>query len=277
VTAHTIRWGQGDGRNTCQPAYDRAAGTGKLKNVLRLLEPGLAHRSLVRVLEEDVDLAAVIPADDRQAAIARVRAPVAILAPGPWRPTNKQTDVALGLLVLEGLITRRVRVGRCTATELLGAGDVLQPWEEPIETNLVPYRLDWEVLVPARVAVLDHRFAVAIRFWPEITSALLGRAFRRTRWQGLLLALAHFPRIDVRLLVLFWHLAERWGRVGADGVFLPLPLTHEALARLVGARRPTVTTALGSLRRRGCLRKRPDGHWVLTSQAQSELVEICGP
>ena len=46
---------------------------------------------------------------------------------------------------------------------------------------------------------------------------------------------------------MLWHLAERWGRVHPDGVVIPLPLNHQRLADLVGAHRPSVTTAMGEL------------------------------
>jgi hypothetical protein len=62
---------------------------------------------------------------------------------------------------------------------------------------------------------------------------------------------------------LFWHLAERWGRVTGDGVIVPLALTHRILGQLVGARRPTVSTALSELAERGELVRRPDGSWLL--------------
>jgi hypothetical protein len=68
------------------------------------------------------------------------------------------------------------------------------------------------------------------------------------------LAIVHQARVDVRLHMLFWHLAARWGRVRADGVALPLRLTHSVLAELVAARRPTVTSALTDLARRGLVR-----------------------
>ena len=38
-----------------------------------------------------------------------------------------------------------------------------------------------------------------------------------------------------------WHVAERWGRVGRDSIVVDLPLSHQRLADLVGAHRPTVT------------------------------------
>ena len=49
--------------------------------------------------------------------------------------------------------------------------------------------------------------------------------------------------------------AEVLGR-SADGIVLSLPLTQEQLGRLVGARRPTVSLALRSLRREARRRKR---------------------
>ena len=69
--------------------------------------------------------------------------------------------------------------------------------------------------------------------------------------------------MDRRLKALFWHLAERWGRVSGDGVIVPLALTHRILGQLVGARRPTVSTALTELAEREELTRRPDGSWLL--------------
>jgi CRP/FNR family cyclic AMP-dependent transcriptional regulator len=67
---------------------------------------------------------------------------------------------------------------------------------------------------------------------------------------------------DDRLHLLFWHFAGRWGRVRGDGVLLPFRLTHTVLADLVAARRPTVTSALSDLSRRGLVRAMDDG-WLL--------------
>jgi hypothetical protein len=76
-------------------------------------------------------------------------------------------------------------------------------------------------------------------------------------------AISQLTRVDRRLKALFWHLAERWGRVSGDGVIVPLALTHRILGQLVGARRPTVSTALSELADRGELVRRPDGSWLL--------------
>ena len=76
-------------------------------------------------------------------------------------------------------------------------------------------------------------------------------------------AIAHLKRIDDRLLALLWCLAERWGRVSPDGVVVALRLPHRTLGSLVGARRPSVPTALGQLMARGEVERRPDGGWLL--------------
>lgn len=44
---------------------------------------------------------------------------------------------------------------------------------------------------------------------------------------------------------------------------VPIRLTHETLSLLVGARRPSVTTALGALADRSALERRENGEWVL--------------
>ena len=64
-------------------------------------------------------------------------------------------------------------------------------------------------------------------------------------------------------MALFWHLAERWGRMTAEGVVMPLTLSHRLLGELVGARRPTVSAALGELAHEGRLVRRRSGDWLL--------------
>jgi CRP-like cAMP-binding protein len=73
-----------------------------------------------------------------------------------------------------------------------------------------------------------------------------------------------------RLSALFWHLADRWGRVTPAGVSLDLPLTHGLVAELVGAQRQTVTTALTHLRELGSIRRRSDGCWVLDAACERD-------
>jgi CRP/FNR family transcriptional regulator, cyclic AMP receptor protein len=45
-----------------------------------------------------------------------------------------------------------------------------------------------------------------------------------------------------------------------------LSLPHRTLAGMVGARRPSVTTALGRLTAQGAIERRSDGGWILHGQ-----------
>ena len=99
--------------------------------------------------------------------------------------------------------------------------------------------------------------------YPEITAALFDRLSERSLRLATTQAISQLTRVDRRLKALFWHLAERWGRVGGEGVVIPLALTHRILGQLVGARRPTVSTALSELAERDELVRRADGSWLL--------------
>jgi hypothetical protein len=88
----------------------------------------------------------------------------------------------------------------------------------------------------------------------------------RARWLAFALAVSHVRRIDDRLLLLFWHLADRRGRMTGEGVVVPLRLSHQAIATLIGAQRPTVSTALGQLRERGLLERTADDAWLLRGE-----------
>jgi CRP/FNR family cyclic AMP-dependent transcriptional regulator len=176
--------------------------------------------------------------------------------------------------VLEGLMTRTLTIADRSSTEVIGAGDLLRPWQRDGEDGLVPTRVDFRVLERACVALLDGRFAAAIAPWPQIGAELTGRALRRARWQGVLMTLSHMTRVDQRLLLLFWHFAERWGRVRPDGVVVRLPLTHETLGALIGARRPSVTSALSALAGEGLLEPLDRGEWKLTEAAHARLEEL---
>ena len=222
----------------------------------------------IRVLDADPDLTAGLAPAQAQAATTRACAPVHVLDPGAWDPA-KAPSACIGLLVLDGMLSRVVTLAGRSATELLGTGDLLRPWQRDGEDGLLQCDVEWRVLERTRVAVLDDRFAAAIAPWPQIGAELVGRALQRSRWHGVAAAISHMTRVDDRLLLAFWTFAERWGRVRADGVVIRLPLTHEALGELIGARRPSVTSALSSLGERGLLRSLARGEWLLTERASA--------
>ena len=221
---------------------------------------------MAHVLDVDPELARDLSPEGARAARPVALAVVRTLEPGPWEPPGKldQPPGSLGLLVLDGLLTREVSVFNRSCAELLGKGDLLRPWDyEDGAEAPVPSTARWTVVEPTRLAVLDRRVAYAISPWPELTGALIGRAVRRSRASTLALAISHLPRVSLRLLVLLWTLADRWGRVEPDGVALPLPLTHALLACLAGAQRPPVTTALSERAQLGLVVRRADRTWLL--------------
>jgi hypothetical protein len=166
------------------------------------------------------------------------------------------------MLVLDGILIHRVGIDRRFGIELIGEGDLLRPPPWHSESTLVMTN-DWLALEPTRLAVLDERFVRQLAQFPELAGRLISRAVQRSRQLAVNMAIVHQARVDVRLHMLFWHLAGRWGRVRSDGIIIPLRLTHAVLSDLVAARRPTVTSALSDLSRRGVVRAVPDG-WLLS-------------
>jgi CRP/FNR family cyclic AMP-dependent transcriptional regulator len=149
----------------------------------------------------------------------------------------------------------------------------MRPWQwDPDESGShVQAEIGWEVLEPARLAVLDHALVQRVAPYPQLGVELFSRGIRRAHALAVALAISHHQRVDDRLRLTLWHLAERWGRVTPDGVLVPLPLSHQRLADLVGAHRPSVTTAMGDLAREGAVTRRDDGVWVLLGQPPERL------
>jgi hypothetical protein len=182
---------------------------------------------------------------------------------------------SLGLLVVDGAIAFDVRVGTRTATELVGAGDLLQPWSHGDE-QLIERIPAWRALLPTRIAVLDGPFTDRVRPWPQVTKALLRRVGRRARDLDVQRAIMCQPRLEVRLALLFWHLAERWGRVEPGGIHVSLPLTHSLLGRLAGAERPSISHALARLADAGLVTGAA-GHWHLHGSVDDQLAQLQRP
>jgi CRP/FNR family cyclic AMP-dependent transcriptional regulator len=228
--------------------------------------------TVCHVLREDPELAEAVPRAARPQAIETCVARTANLASGPWSARGPEAAAGgIGLLVLDGVLLRRVGVDGRFGAELLGQGDLLRPWHEEEGSAALTRTTGWRVLEPARLAVLDEAAARRLANYPELTGRLVGRALDRSRHLAVNMAIIHQARVHVRLHMMFWHLAERWGRVRSEGIFLPLPLTHSVLADLVAARRPTVTTGLAELYRRQLVRDLPRG-WLLLGEPPGELL-----
>jgi CRP/FNR family cyclic AMP-dependent transcriptional regulator len=220
--------------------------------------------SRIDLLERDAELARALPPVMRrvQGHGSPLSAGVLKLKRGPWEPDAREPSVDhLGMLVLDGLVARRVLVPeRGRSLELLGRGDLFRPWQDESASF---ERLSWTVIEPAAIAVLDQPLAARAREVPQLLEALTDRALRRSRRLAVSAAIANTVGVEERLLLSLWQLTELWGRKAPEGAVLPFRLSHQTLADLVGARRPTVTVALRNLTQRDLLRRGESGHWIL--------------
>lgn len=226
-------------------------------------------RSVVAVLEYDPELGAGLPPDELEHARRLLRVPGIALEPGAWDIGSAAAEPLLGFLVLDGLVTVNVVLGDRVASELLGPGDVLHATHS--SEALLPARIEHYVSERLQVAVLDAVFIAGVRRWPALLLALHERIRVQERRMAVHAAIGRLRRVEDRILALLWHLAERWGRMSADGVIVPLTLTHEILGHLSGAERPTVTLALGELMRCGDVARAADGGFLLRPASRARL------
>ena len=227
----------------------------------------------ISIVDADPDLGDMLGerelARARHEALARVQH----LSPGDWDVAVAQEPAADhgGYLIVDGLLRRTVDVLGRRCVELLGPADVMRPWRWDDRGSHVQAEVGWTVLEASRLAVLDDELVVRMVRWPQLGLELFNRGTRRAHHLAVSLAIAHHQRVDDRVLLTLWHLAERWGRVHSDGIVVPLPLGHQRLADLVGARRQSVTTAMGGLTRAGTISRRANGDWVLHGGPPAEL------
>jgi CRP/FNR family cyclic AMP-dependent transcriptional regulator len=231
----------------------------------------------VALLAADPSFAAAIPAADLPLASRVLCVPRLYLPGGDWPPPDRASWPAptTGLMLLEGLVVRHVALGGRVSAQLLGPGDVLDPWTRA--ADLLPCGVRWSAHESATAAVLDGRFATAARRWPGLSAVVHERLAAAAARLGTHLAICQLPRVEERVLALLWHLAERFGRVASGGVVLPLRLTHRLVGELAGAQRPTVTLAFAALQEDGRVTRREDGSLLLAAGSYAGLGPGGGP
>jgi CRP/FNR family cyclic AMP-dependent transcriptional regulator len=224
-----------------------------------------ASGHVAALAELDPDLVRFLPPDRCSTARREIPVRVVGLPRGRWSVEALAGNAThLGVLVVEGILGRELLSHDVASMELLGPGDVLRPWDESAPSELLEAVVRWSALADTRVAILDRHVAVRLAQYPEIHAALLERCAWRSRRLAVMQTISQFNRVDRRVLMLLWHLAERWGRVSSQGVVLPLALSHRMLGQLVGARRPTVSTAVADLTNSGEVARGEAGIWILT-------------
>lgn len=216
---------------------------------------------VVQLLECDPQLAEGLSAEERAVAAGSLPVQAVALMKGKWDPgAGPPEPHQLGYLLCGGVLVRRIEVDRGRGVELLGRGDLLRPWQEDASSFC---RASWEVLEPTTLVVLGPGVARGIARWPTIASNLLARGVNRSRASTAAAAISSIVGLEERLLILLWHLAERWGEPTEEGIRISIGLPHRLLAELVGARRPSVTTAITNLQEEERLICVANGCWVL--------------
>jgi CRP-like cAMP-binding protein len=228
----------------------------------------------VPLLRVDPDLGAGLDRHSLATALQEVRVPIARIDAGPWRPPPADSSSAFGLLIVDGLVVCETAYADNVSGELLGPGDLFRPWQLA-EDSLIAPRTSWFVACHTSVAVIDGAAMAALAGWPSIVAELFARTVRRARALSMLRAIGQVRRLEHRMLLHLWWAAERLGRVTPAGLVVRLPLTHERLAAVVGAHRPSLTSALLKLERSGYVVRRGD-EIVLTPPAREAARELAG-
>jgi CRP/FNR family transcriptional regulator, cyclic AMP receptor protein len=235
-----------------------------------------ASAATVALLRVDARLREAVPPDELRFAERVVIAPRRELE-GRWQPAALVDRSArpIAALLLRGLVTHEIMLaGRCSAN-LLGPGDLFRPWRGADTCLSCDAR--WTASAGAIIAVLDERFVAAARKWPGLSTVVYERLAEQVEVAAVRAAIAGLPRVEQRVLALFWQLADRWGVVRPAGVVVGLALTHALIGELVGAQRPTVSLALHALAGDGLLRRGAGGAWILAHDSHATLASNDAP
>jgi CRP/FNR family transcriptional regulator, cyclic AMP receptor protein len=227
----------------------------------------------VLVLEADPELAADVVSNERSRAVQASRAPVRVFSVGEWQFDPAPDRTSLGALILMGMLVLRMDLGECSHLEVLGRGDVLNPWLLGTETTLQE-QVRVHVMQSGCVALLNRTFALQMTPWPEVFAALMRRQIVRTRRMILQASILSRSRVDERLELMLWRLGEQFGSLTREGLLVRLPFTHLQLAEMIAARRSTVSLAVSRLVADDRLRRPGRNQWLLPHH---ELARLTAP
>jgi CRP/FNR family cyclic AMP-dependent transcriptional regulator len=216
----------------------------------------------VSLLAADHELAEAVPAADLPRAQRAIWATAITFEAGPIDITMAPfSPTVFALIVVKGVLIRQTSLSARAMIEVLIPGDIVSPWSPSPTAPLTATGLT--ALHEVCLAALDQAFIQAAATWPGLMATIqrrLGDQHHRLATHG---AICQLPRIEQRVMAVMWLLAARTGTVTPEGTELSLPLTHQALAQLTGARRPTVSLAIKRLREYGYLERRANGAWLL--------------
>ncbi len=136
---------------------------------------------------------------------------------------------------------------------------IVEPGEVLCLSSLIadePYPVTAETLCPSQVSFLPRlAFLQLMRAHPDVSlrvakhlSMEISKAWQQTR----MLALA--PDTNAKLTQFLFAWAEKHGQVTADGLRITLHMTHEEIARNIGASRESISRILSDWKQRGVIR-----------------------
>lgn len=230
--------------------------------------------SPIHLFDEDPELAARLSPAERDRAWRYAVAEVVTVPRGVHDPSRIGSPDLLGLLVLDGLLIRTVDIAERRSGELVGPRDLLRPWDSVGKSAPMPFEVGWRVLSPVTLALLDRRMTKVAARWPAVMHELIRRAVQRSHMVAFNLAVHCLQHVELRLLALLWHLADRFGRVTSEGTLVPLALSHRDLAELTGSQRPSVSSNLSKLADRGQVTRQPDRTWLLHDDPPVDLRDL---
>lgn len=227
------------------------------------------------LLDVDPDLAAGLTPSEAQDARRSLLVPVLELPRGAWEPGSLLAEQrARHILVLDGLLVHELLATGTRTAELIAPGDLFDLGSGRPLDPLVRLDARWTSADGTRVALLTDRVMLTAARWPQLMSAFVARIEGRSARLATQITISHLPGTPMRVLALFWHLAERFGKVGADHAVLPLRLLHRTLAAMIGAEHSTVRIALRDLAAAGLVERRDDGAWVLYGSRDESLTSL---
>src|SRR6266545_4234705 len=107
------------------------------------------QHATIALLGTEPELGEGLNPQEREAAGRVLTVPTRVLDAGPWDPHEGYAGVApvVGLLIVDGIVTRDLVFAGRTTTELLGAGDLLRPWDDDNQFDALPFSVTWNVHV----------------------------------------------------------------------------------------------------------------------------------
>ncbi|MGH7566765.1 MAG: Crp/Fnr family transcriptional regulator [Gemmatimonadota bacterium] len=127
------------------------------------------------------------------------------------------------------------------------------------------------------VAVNKHDFLRVAEDHPELLMAVTREFSRRLAGLTSRMLAAMSEEVPVRLGQLLIDFASPQTEEIEEFVPLSYPLTHEAMAQIIGASRPHTSTVLGDLEERGLVRRRSDRGLLVRPSRLAQMVRGAEP